>query len=142
MSLYRRGRIWWGVFTAKGYPKTQESSGTSDRKAAQEWHDRRAAELWRIRKLGDRPRVAFADAAADWLIGYSRGKKSHADDKLRLSTMLALKKGDAPMVPVWLEDLTTTRMTAIRWPASRPVPVPERSPRAWPEASSTLPASA
>jgi hypothetical protein len=34
MSLYRRGRIWWGVFTAKGYPKTQESSGTNDRKAA------------------------------------------------------------------------------------------------------------
>jgi len=36
MSLYRRGRIWWGEFTAKGYPKTQESSGTRNRQAAQE----------------------------------------------------------------------------------------------------------
>jgi integrase len=114
MSLCRRGRIWWGEFTAKGYPKTQESSGTRNRQAAQEWHDRRAAELWRVRKLGDRPRVAFADAAADRLIGFSKDKKSHADDKLHLSTMLALKKGDAPMLPVWLEELTTTRMTAIR----------------------------
>lgn len=102
------------MFTAKGFPKTQESSGTNDPQAAQEWHDHRAAELWRVRKLGDRPRVAFADAAADWLIGHSSGKKSHADDKLRLSTMLTLKKGDALMLPVWLEDLTTTRMTAIR----------------------------
>lgn len=114
MSLYKRGRIWWCEFTAKGFPKTQESTGTSDRQAAKEYHDRRAAELWRQRRLGDRPRVAFADAAADWLIGYSRHKKSHEDDKLHLTTMVALKRGDALMLPVWLDELTTSRMTAIR----------------------------
>ena len=114
MSLYKRGGIWWCSFRAKGHATVKESAGTSDRTAAQEYHDRRAAELWRVRKLGDRPRVAFADAAADWLTGYSRDKKSHVDDKLHLSTMLALKKGDTLMLPPWLEELTTARMTAIR----------------------------
>jgi hypothetical protein len=69
MSLYKRGGIWWCSFRAKGHATVKESAGTSDRTAAQEYHDRRAAELWRVRKLGDRPRVAFADAAADWLRG-------------------------------------------------------------------------
>ena len=102
------------LLQSKGHATVKESSGTGDRAAAQEYHDRRAAELWRFRRLGDRPRIAFADAAAEWLTGYSRHKKSHEDDKLYLATMVALKKGDAPMLPTWLDELTTSRMTAIR----------------------------
>ena len=114
MSLYKRGGIWWCSFRAKGHATVKESSGTANRAAAQEYHDRRAAEIWRFRRLGDRPRVCFADAAVEWLTGYSRHKKSHEDDKLHLATMVALKKGDVPMLPVWLDELTTSRMTAIR----------------------------
>jgi integrase len=114
VSLYKRGGIWWCSFRAKGCATVKESSGTGDRAAAQEYHDRRAAEIWRFRRLGDRPRVAFADAAAEWLTGYSKHKKSHEDDKLHLATMVALKKGDVPMLPTWLDELTTSRMTAIR----------------------------
>ena len=114
MSLYRRGRIWWCKFTAKGFGTTYESSGTADREAAQEYHDKRAAELWRFRKIGDRPRIAFAQAAADWLTGYSKDKKSHSDDKLRLATLLALTKGGKRLLPDYLDELTTSRMMAIR----------------------------
>lgn len=107
MSLYLRGRIWWGKFTARGFATARESSGTDDRQAAQEWHDHRAAELWRIRRLGQRPRVAFADAAADWIESHARHKRSFADDKLRLATML-------PLLPAYLDELTTTRLQKVR----------------------------
>lgn len=114
MSLYKRGRIWWCEFTGKGFQTLKESTSTADRTAAQEYHDRRAAELWRIRRLGQRPRAAFADAAADWLEGHSKGKKSHADDRLLLATLLELQIDGAPALPDWLDELTTTRMTAVR----------------------------
>lgn len=114
MSLYKRGRIWWCEFTGKGFQTLKESTGSADRAAAQEYHDTRAAELWRVRRLGQRPRVAFADAAADWLEGHSKGKKSHADDRLLLAVLLGLQIDRAPALPTWLDELTTTRMTAIR----------------------------
>ena len=47
--LYRRpgSTRWWGKFTIPGKKPARESSGTTDREQAREWHDRRAAELWR-----------------------------------------------------------------------------------------------
>lgn len=65
MSLYRRGQIWWGRWRFAGEPPIAESSGSSDKAAAQEWHDNRAAELWRIRKLGERAGVTFAAATLE-----------------------------------------------------------------------------
>jgi integrase len=114
VSLYKRGRIWWVSFTVPGRPKIAESTGTTDKIRAQEYHDRRAAEIWRVRRLGERPRVAFADAAADWLNGYSKDKDSHKDDKLRLAAMVALRIDNQPVLPAWLDELTTSRMTAVR----------------------------
>ena len=107
MSLYQRGRIWWVKLTVRGRPPTRESTGTADRTAAQEYHDRRAAELWRTVRLGERPRVAFADAAADWIEQHARHKRSFATDRLRLKIML-------PLLPERLDELTTTAMTRVR----------------------------
>lgn len=45
MSLYKRGRIWWVSFTIPSQPKIAESTGTTDKTLAQEYHDRRAALL-------------------------------------------------------------------------------------------------
>jgi len=114
MSLYRRGRIWWCEFTGKGFKTLKESTRTAERTQAQEYHDRRAADLWRERRLGERPRLAFAEAAADWLEGHSKGKKSHADDRLMLGTLLELQIDGAAALPDWMDELTTKRMTAIR----------------------------
>jgi integrase len=107
MSLYKRGNVYWVHLTVAGGPTIRESAQTDNRAQAQEYHDRRLAELWRARRLGERPRVAFAQAAADWLEGHAQGKKTFEGDKVRLATML-------PLLPAWLDELTTGRMTLIR----------------------------
>ncbi|AZY52798.1 tyrosine-type recombinase/integrase [Bordetella avium] len=43
------------------------SAGTTDRKAAQEYHDRLKADLWRQAKLGEMPDKDFEDAAVRFL---------------------------------------------------------------------------
>jgi len=107
MSVYRRGNTYWIKLARPGQAPLRESAETADRQAAQEYHDQRAAELWRLRKLGDRPRVAFATAAADWVETHAKEKRSFKDDRLRLRVML-------PLIPEYLDELTTTRMTKIR----------------------------
>lgn len=66
MSLYRRGRTWWIELTANGR-RVRESSGTADKKAAQEYHEKRKGELWRQAKLGESPPVTWGEAVAAWL---------------------------------------------------------------------------
>lgn len=109
MSLYRRGQIWWGRWRFAGEPPIAESSGSSDKDAAQEWHDNRAAELWRIRKLGERAGVTFAAATLEWIEHVGRHKKSFAYDALMLREINPLI-GDVP-----LSDLTVTRLTKLRY---------------------------
>lgn len=62
MSLYKRGRIWWCEWEVGG-ERVRESTYTSDRKAAQEFHDRRRADIWRETRLGE-TRIATWDEAA------------------------------------------------------------------------------
>lgn len=107
MSIYRRGRTWWIKITAPGHAAVRDSAGTHDRQAAQEYHDKRAAELWRTRRLGERPRVAFAAAATDWVTTHAKDKRSYDSDRLRMRVML-------PLLPEYLDELTTTRMTTVR----------------------------
>ena len=52
MAIYKRGRIYWCEWEVGG-KRIRETTGTSDRKAAQEYHDRRRADLWRQVKIGD-----------------------------------------------------------------------------------------
>lgn len=122
MSLYRRGRIYWIKITAPGYPPVRESAGTTDEAAAQEYHDKRANELWRVRRLGERARVAFADAAADWIETHAQHKRSFEDDRQRLAVML-------PLLPAYLDELTTARLTKIRDELQKPRAVEVTGPR-------------
>lgn len=67
MGVYKRGDVWWiGFVTASGQ-RIQESSGTADRKAAEELHDRRKAEMWRIERLGEKPVRRWEEAVVQWL---------------------------------------------------------------------------
>jgi integrase len=66
VSIYRRGRIWWVKLTANGR-RIRESSGTADKKAAQEYHEKRKGEIWRQGKLGEAPPVTWGEAVAKWL---------------------------------------------------------------------------
>lgn len=68
MSLYKRGNseVWWVGFTVDGV-RVQRSSGTADRKKAQEFHDRLKAEMWNQAKLGARPDPTWNDISMRWL---------------------------------------------------------------------------
>ena len=100
---------WWGRFTRPGQTPLRESSGTSDRQQAEEWYAHRSAELWRQRRLGERPRVAFGQAAADWIETHARHKRSFEDDRLRMRVLLSYMD-----VGIALEAVTTTYLATLR----------------------------
>lgn len=66
MSLYKRGNVWWVRFTTPSGREIRETTSTSDRRQAQEYHDRRKADFWRISQLGERPRHTWQDAVVRW----------------------------------------------------------------------------
>lgn len=82
MGLYRRGNVYWCRWRIGG-EEVRETTGSSDREEAQEYHDRRRAELWRARKLGER-RVTWDEAALAWLEEHAHLKRSYADDLLKV----------------------------------------------------------
>lgn len=68
MSVRRRkdGRLFVDFYDPSGR-RVRQIVETSDRREAKEYHDKLKAELWRVSKLGHKPRVPFATAAARWL---------------------------------------------------------------------------
>ena len=100
MSLYRVGDVYYAdIQTSRG--RVRRSSGTSDRKAAQEWHDQLAAAAWREDRLGDAPARTWADAVAEWASLRPRGR---AD----LSTLRAVRK--RLPAATRLQDVTAGRL--------------------------------
>lgn len=80
MPLYRRpGSPHWWVRISVAGRKTRRSTGTADRREAEEFEQRERERLWRQYKLGDRGAVRFAEAAARWLI--ETRKRSKAKDE-------------------------------------------------------------
>ena len=109
MSLYRRGRIWWIELTSNG-GRLRESSGTADKKAAQEFHEKRRGETWRQVKLGESPPVTWGEAVKRWLEVKPRG----LPDRYRLAAMGIDPKLTLPLSARLLEDSLTTP-TANTW---------------------------
>ncbi|WP_068446084.1 tyrosine-type recombinase/integrase [Providencia heimbachae] len=105
MSIFQRGKIWYGDYTTPSGKRIKESLGTTIKKQAQELHDKRKSELWRIEKLGDFPEVTFEEAIVRW-IEEKADKKSLDDDKGRLSFWLDHFEG------VKLKDITEAKIYA------------------------------
>ena len=61
----------------------RRSTGTSDRKKAQEYHDRLKAELWDLARLKRKPKRTWDEAALRWLQEKAH-KKSYRDDVSRI----------------------------------------------------------
>src|SRR6266581_4198140 len=70
MRLFRRSEAdaWWCDFWHQGR-RIRKSTGTIDRREAQEYADRLKAELWRHARLGERPAITWDAAVLDWLEG-------------------------------------------------------------------------
>lgn len=79
--LYKRpnSKKWWVRFTAPDGSELRRSTGTEDKRAAQEWEDRLKACLWRQDKFGDKPRRTWKEAVVRWT-GEMAHKRSLADD--------------------------------------------------------------
>ena len=61
------GGIYHVDITIPGGKRVRHSTGTSDRKAAQEYHDTLKAKLWRVTKLDEKPSITWDEAALRWL---------------------------------------------------------------------------
>lgn len=67
MSLYQRSGTWWVSFTSPSGQRIRRSTGTQDKKQAQEFHDRLKAELWKQQRLGEKPKRTWQEAVIRWL---------------------------------------------------------------------------
>lgn len=73
MPLYRRpGSPFWWVRIGR---KTRKSTGTADRKQAEEFERVLTERTWRINKLGDRSAISWNEAAERWLSDSKKPKK-------------------------------------------------------------------
>lgn len=94
MPLYRRsGSPFWWVRLGR---KTRKSTGTADRKSAQEFEEVLKQRLWRREKLGDRSAVAWNEATARWLKDSARARKRDRE----FIEWLAPKVGEHPVSAV------------------------------------------
>lgn len=81
----RKGSPYWWVTgtTADGY-RVRQSSGTTDKRAADEYRTQLEASFWRQEKLGDKPGMQWQAAAVRWIREKNRDGKPVGND---LSTL-------------------------------------------------------
>lgn len=103
MSLYRVGEVWY-VDVASQRGRVRRSAGTTDKRAAQEYHDKVKAELWRQEKLGEAPRVSWAEAVKRWLGARERG----LPDRYRLRAMRIPPATPLPLPADLVQDVLPT----------------------------------
>lgn len=87
MSLYKRKNspYWWVKLSHKGQ-RLQESTGTANKRQAQEFHDKRKSELWEQQRLGVKPRHSWEEAVLRHL-AESTHKATLVTDKYHLRWM-------------------------------------------------------
>ena len=85
MALFKRAKssYWWVRFTAPNGEQVRESTGTADRRSAQEYEDQKRAALWRQHKLGEKPRYRWQQAVERWVIE-AAAHASLEDSKIHL----------------------------------------------------------
>ena len=83
MPLYKRGKTWWITFTTPAGERIRCSAGTADKTQAQEYHDQLKAESWRTRRLGEKPKHTWDEAACKFLLE-TQYKATHERDKEKL----------------------------------------------------------
>lgn len=81
MAIYRQkgSSLWWIDITIAGR-RIRESTGTADRKKAQEYHDRLKAQGWEQQRLGTKAHHTWREAVVRYL-RESEGKASIENDR-------------------------------------------------------------
>jgi integrase len=108
MSLYRRpnSKKWWCRFTAPNGAEIRRSTGTDDKRQAQEYADRLKAALWRIHRLGDKPRRTWQEAVVRWVAAHQH--KATLDDDLQRLRWLNPHLGS-----LYLDEITRSRCETV-----------------------------
>ena len=80
MSLYKRNDSphWWVKISHSG-TTIQRSTGTEDKRQAQQYHDKLKVSLWEQQRLGIKPRRSWKEAVIRWLTETSE-KVTHGED--------------------------------------------------------------
>lgn len=95
MPIYKQpGSDCWFVDLAINGRRIRKSTGTQDKKQAQEFHDRLKADLWRQSSFGEKPSRTWEDAVKKYLVEKA-DKKSLEHDKAMLRWALPYLKGKA-----------------------------------------------
>ncbi len=83
--LFKRkdSKIFWVRFTAPNGERVRVSTGTENRKQAQEFADCLKAKTWGVQKLGNKPERSWQEAVLRWLAETSH-KASQKDDVANL----------------------------------------------------------
>ena len=107
MSLYKRkdSPNWWVKLSHNGR-RVQQSSGTSEKAKAQEYHDKLKASLWDQDRLGIKPSYTWNDAVIRWL-AETKHKASRSDD------LLLLRRLDKHLNSVMLSRITRQTVDGI-----------------------------
>lgn len=102
---------------AVGKARIRESTGTTDKKAAQEYHDKIKADLWRAEKLGEKPKVTLRQAIDRWKKHAAEKRLRAADDVLDRLEWWAEQLGeDTPVADIKRQDV----MKAVEGMECRP----------------------
>jgi hypothetical protein len=110
MPIYQRGKTWWIDYTDCTDQRVRRTSGTQNKREAQELHDKIVAEVWEQKRLGIiiKPSHTWQEAVVRWLSEQSH-KKSINEDKNHLR-WLHQHLHDSK-----LEDLNKTVVDKIRF---------------------------
>jgi hypothetical protein len=90
MTLYKRkdSPFYWMRFSPiKGELKPlQKSTGTANKRQAQQLHDKLKAERWEVDKLDHMPKRTWDDAVAKWL-EETAANRNHENDRRTLALL-------------------------------------------------------
>ncbi len=99
MSLYRRKKIWWVRFTTPTGKRVRRSTGTADKRQAQEFHDKLKATYWKTQRLKEKPRIRWEAAVERWF--KEKGHKATIEnDRLHLRWL------DRFLAGTYLDEIT------------------------------------
>lgn len=125
MSLYKRkdSPSWWVDFTAPDGKRIQQTTGTSDKVKAQEFHDRLKAELWDQKRLGVKPRRSWQEAVVRYLSEKSQKTTLDADKShLRWLDPLMHGKYLDEINRDFIAEITAARQEAYDFPRKKGPP--------------------
>ena len=112
MSLYRRkdSPFWWVKLPPiRGESKPlQQSTGTTDKRSAQQVHNRLAAQRWEQDRLGVKPRHRWEDAVIRWL-RETEHKATHEGNKSKLRWL------DTYLGGCYLDEIDRTLIDRIKF---------------------------